>query len=151
MKIENLVEKDTVLNDDYLIVDGTDGTKKAKKSTFLRELNSSFHAISEKKDIESSPTQRAYTGLQVTIPAKSFYCITARAIYANSNALWVGIGDSSTNAASCFVNANAGFNHASCSICGYAEEEKNFYIWAQWNSDNSNQAQAYGFYITQND
>lgn len=40
MKIENLVEKDTVLDDDYLIVDGTDGTKKAKKSTFLSEVNS---------------------------------------------------------------------------------------------------------------
>lgn len=40
MKIENLVEKDTVLDDDYLIVDGTDGTKKAKKSTFLSDVNS---------------------------------------------------------------------------------------------------------------
>lgn len=40
MKIENLMEKDTVLDDDYLIVDGTDGTKKAKKSTFLSEVNS---------------------------------------------------------------------------------------------------------------
>lgn len=42
MKIENLVEKDTVLDDDYLIVNGTDGTKKAKKSNFLSELNSSL-------------------------------------------------------------------------------------------------------------
>lgn len=42
MKIENLVEKDTVLDNDYLIVDGTDGTKKAKKSTFLSELNSRY-------------------------------------------------------------------------------------------------------------
>ena len=41
MKIENLMEKDTVLDDDYLIVNGTDGTKKAKKSNFLSELNSS--------------------------------------------------------------------------------------------------------------
>lgn len=35
MKIENLVEKDTVLDDDYLIVDGTDGTKKAKRKVVL--------------------------------------------------------------------------------------------------------------------
>lgn len=42
MKIENLMEKDTVLDDDYLIVNGTDGTKKAKKSNFLSELNSSM-------------------------------------------------------------------------------------------------------------
>lgn len=42
MKIENLVEKDTVLDNDYLIVDGTDGTKKAKKSNFLKELNSNY-------------------------------------------------------------------------------------------------------------
>lgn len=42
MKIENLVEKDTVLDDDYLIVNGTDGTKKAKKSNFLSELKSSL-------------------------------------------------------------------------------------------------------------
>lgn len=40
MKIENLVEKDTVLDDDYLIVNGTDGTKRAKKSTLLSEVNS---------------------------------------------------------------------------------------------------------------
>lgn len=45
MKIENLVEKDTVLDDDYLIVDGTDGTKKAKKSTFLSEVNSRFASV----------------------------------------------------------------------------------------------------------
>lgn len=45
MKIENLMEKDTVLDDDYLIVNGTDGTKKAKKSNFLSELNSSPEVI----------------------------------------------------------------------------------------------------------
>lgn len=48
MKIENLLEKDTVLDDDYLIVDGTDGTKKVKKSNFLRELKSS---INEKLEV----------------------------------------------------------------------------------------------------
>lgn len=49
MKIENLIEKDTVLDDDYLIVNGTDGTKKAKKSNFLSELNSRGTVISAVK------------------------------------------------------------------------------------------------------
>ena len=61
MKIENLVEKDTVLDNDYLIVDGTDGTKKAKKSTLLSDINSrlSFaHGVQSSISIPGSGTER---------------------------------------------------------------------------------------------
>ena len=64
MKIENLVEKDTVLDDDYLIVDGTDGTKKAKKSTFLSDVNSSLKR--GRIDIESG-IQLDYNGYLATL------------------------------------------------------------------------------------
>lgn len=53
MKIENLVEKDTVLDDDYLIVDGSDGTKKAKKNSFLKEMKEQY--ISLKTLLGSGP------------------------------------------------------------------------------------------------
>ena len=72
MKIENLVEKDTVLDDDYLIVDGTDGTKRAKKSNFLSELNSSY-GVNENGSYLRLPdgTQICWLNISVTDQAIS--------------------------------------------------------------------------------
>ena len=53
MKIENLVEKESVLEDDYLIVEGSDGTKKAKRKAVL---DSSWKLIGTAKGITNTPT-----------------------------------------------------------------------------------------------
>ena len=62
-KYSNLIEKDTVLDDDYLIVDGTDGTKKAKKSTLLSDVNSRGALTA----IYTSPKAITNTAEQITL------------------------------------------------------------------------------------
>lgn len=117
--------------------------------TELSGLNSraNWKIVSINKELllESSPTEKSDTGLSVDIPANSFFCITAYALYSNSQASWVGIGFDSL--ASCLANSNTGVNHASCSRCGYTDTSQTFRIWGQWQSTALNQIQVSGFYI----
>lgn len=103
MKIENLVEKDTVLDNDYLIVDGTDGTKKAKKSTFLSELNSK---------IDSRITQSEIFKGNVVCEANVQKMVTAYTIPEGYALIAFDIQVSGTNAASKMVS----FYHTSTNI-----------------------------------
>ena len=102
--------------------------------------------INEAMNINPSPTTKSDTGLIVTIPAGAFYCVTAQAIFSNASAVWVGIGYDDSPA-SCYSNANTGDSHASCTLCGFAQEETKFHIWAQWTGTSNNIIQAKGFYI----
>lgn len=52
MKIENLVEKESVLENDYLIVEGSDGTKKAKRKAVV---DSSWKLIGTATGTTNSP------------------------------------------------------------------------------------------------
>lgn len=74
MKIENLVEKDSVLDDDYLIVDGTDGTKKAKKSTLLSDVNSRGTVISNSATVPAVQGED-YTVVSITLKSGHKYLV----------------------------------------------------------------------------
>lgn len=96
-----------------------------------------------------SQTENFYTGVSINIPAKSFYSITAKAIFSNSPALWVGIGDSSSEVARCYDNANTGLNHASCSASGYTGDTGiTLYVWAKYTGAGKNNININGYYIT---
>lgn len=127
----------------------TVGTELKSQADSISALNSraNWKIVSINKELllESSPTEKSDTGLSVDIPANSFFCITAYALYSNSQASWVGIGFDSL--ASCLANSNTGVNHASCSRCGYTDTSQTFRIWGQWQSTALNQIQVSGFYI----
>lgn len=85
MKIENLVEKDTVLDDDYLIVNGTDGTKKAKKSTLFSDLNFRLKRASIDAEFESGAAIIPFSSIGIdAVP--NFAIIQAMYLSAGSGA-----------------------------------------------------------------
>ena len=145
MKIKNLIEKDTVLDDDYLIVDGTDGTKKAKKSAFLKEVNGRFHQIKKQQEI-SGDVSFKYTGISIVIPAKSFFSITARATWGNKRPSQVGIATSSSDKNSQIVEGTATTSVAACTYSDYTENEITLYIWGKWTEASLNLVDVCGFY-----
>lgn len=116
----------------------------------ISDLNSriKFQDVSIGRSIDSQ-TENFYTGVSINIPAKSFYSITAKAIFSNNPALWVGIGDSSSEVARCYDNANTGLNHASCSTSGYTGDAGvTLYVWAKYTGSGKNNINIKGYYIT---
>ena len=105
-----------------------------------------FHAISKQVDVTATNTDKFYTGVTLDIPAKSYFSITASALYARTGgALWIGIGVT-TDINTCYKNANTGMNHASVSYSGYAESKITLYIFAQWSKASVNPIIVEGFY-----
>lgn len=93
-------------------------------------------------------TEVHYTGAFVVIPANSYYALSAMAIYNDTAAEWIGIGNSNTYSPSCLENASAGRSHASCASIGYIAEETTLYIWAKYNATGGNTILINGFCIT---
>lgn len=116
----------------------------------LSALNASlpkFHAIYKQARTTATDTNKFYTGITLNIPAKSYFSITASAIYERmGSASWIGIG-STTDINTCYENANAGLNHASVSYSGYADSKITLYIFAQWSVASVNPIILEGFYV----
>lgn len=93
-------------------------------------------------------TEFHYTGAFVVIPANSYYALSAMAIYNDTAAEWIGIGNNNTYSPSCLENASAGRSHASCASIGYIAEETTLYIWAKYNATGENTILINGFCIT---
>ena len=70
------------------------------------------------------------------------------AIYNDTAAEWIGIGNNNTYSPSCLENASAGRSHASCASIGYIAEETTLYIWAKYNATGENTILINGFCIT---
>lgn len=122
----------------------------SSSSAELSALNAKlprFHAINKQVDVTVTDTNKFYTGVTLDIPAKSYFSITASAIYARmGGALWIGIGVN-TDVNTCYKNANTGMNHASVSYSGYAESKITLYIFAQWSKASVNPIMLEGFYV----
>ena len=96
-----------------------------------------------------------YTGVSVTIPANSYYSLSAIAVYNNSNVTSVWLADNSTNLAAATgsgiictgVNANFSTYRATCSASGYVSSNRTFYLWAQHSGSNANTVMIQGYYL----
>lgn len=92
-----------------------------------------------------------YTGVNVTIPANSFFAISARATYNGAKPLNVAINDSSTNA---YANVATGAYSdvmCTCSYISFTSTQKTFYLWAKYATVNTSAGSLYidGWYIKQ--
>lgn len=87
----------------------------------------------------------------VTIPAKSFYCVTANPFY--SNACPRGVRICSTNdeknAMAWQEQAENSANSVSATLTGYTENALTLHIFAKWANANQNLLGIAGFYIPQ--
>lgn len=116
----------------------------------IKSLNSSFHMISKSGRFVGQTTA-FYTGVSVTIPAKSFYVLSGSANWSNTAPQWVGIASSDTINTSQYAEGQRSESIATCTIAGYVENETNFYLWAKYPNTTENEGNFAGFYVTQQD
>ena len=131
---------DLTLNTNYELV--TAGAL----NKLMSNVNNSFHAIDINEDITSS-TDLAYTGVSVSIPANSYFNITARAVQNNSQPVLVSINNANQVGYQVATGAKVGYL-ACASFSGYTNTAQTFYIFAQYLSSNSNPIRVNGFYVT---
>lgn len=105
-----------------------------------------FHNIFSYKATTFKDIQ--YSGVTITIPANSYFSISARAFYNNSRPVMVAISTRSDTYVE-IVSGLVGYNMATCSLSGQTEGDMNMYVWAQFSEAASNGVQIQGFYITQ--
>ena len=126
-------------------------TIRSEMAAELSSLNakSTFHRINVSGAVTPPSSDKFYTGIKVQIPANSYFSVTAFAAYENAPVTWIGLGESDTQIALCYRNANAGYNHASVSYSGFADKPLTLYVWAQWGNSSINSAAVTGYYVTQ--
>lgn len=88
----------------------------------------------------------------VTIPANSFFCITAYTEWGDIRPSGVAIGPNGTNIAHCHVKADNTaeplLNGAVISFSGFAENDRELWVWGKWYAANTlNRSMVEGFYI----
>lgn len=92
-----------------------------------------------------------YTGVSFTIPANSFFVISARATHLGAKPLNIAINDSSTNA---YANVATGAYSdvmCTCSFASYTNTARTFYVWAKYATVNASAGTIYidGWYLKQ--
>lgn len=107
---------------------------------------STFHNVFTYKQTTFGDLQ--YSGVEVTIPANSYFSLSAKAVWGNSQPIRVVL---STKADICneIVSGLNGYQMATCSISGKTTEDTPMYLWAQFSGAAINIVQIQGFYIQQ--
>ena len=116
----------------------------------IEGINSSFHVISKSGKF-AGQTTAFYTGVSITIPAKSFYVLSGSANWSNTAPQWVGIASNDTINTSQYAEGQRSGSIATCTIAGYVEKETTFYLWAKYPNTTENEGYFAGFYVTQED
>ena len=112
------------------------------KAVIFHEINTGSYFVTK--------SYYAYTGLSVTIPANSYFSITARAQWGSAKPDWVGISTSDTAESQTVAEGTAPYAAASCSLSGKTTEAKTYYMWAKYSNESENYAEITGFCVTQN-
>ena len=107
---------------------------------------SRIHKIDQRISV-SAQTSYFYTGLSVTIPANSYFVLTARCAWGSSRPVWVGIASDSGIDTSQYAEGIGELATVSCTYSGVVDEETTFYIWGKWSATGNNEVVAKGFYI----
>ena len=116
----------------------------------IEGINSSFHVISKSGKF-AGQTTAFYTGVSITIPAKSFYVLSGSANWSSTAPQWVGIASNDTINTSQYAEGQRSESIATCTIAGYVEKETTFYLWAKYPNTTENEGYFAGFYVTQED
>ena len=85
----------------------------------------------------------------ITIPANSYFCITARGTYNNNICTGVAIAttDTTYKNACALKTRDTDEYHVSCTYCKYTDSELTLYLWGKWEKASSNFIDVTGFYI----
>ena len=116
--------------------------------TELSSLNSRIHTVLSDDYVDIENNQPLYTGLNVTIPANSYYAITGKAYWSANPPEWVGLASSPERLQAQYAEGFAEKAIATCTMCGYTDKEINIYLWAEYPGAGSNLCEINGFYIT---
>lgn len=123
---------------------------KQLKNDFDQLKTFSFHVISKSGKF-AGQTTAFYTGVSITIPAKSFYVLSGSANWSSTAPQWVGIASNDTINTSQYAEGQRSESIATCTIAGYVEKETTFYLWAKYPNTTENEGYFAGFYVTQED
>ena len=111
-------------------------------------LSSHFHEVAEGMNFTSS-TSASYTGLSITIPAKSFYSLCAYVSWGSCQPSEIYVSMSQeTHTGAPNASGVVAYNTAQTSWSGYRSTETTFYIWAKYSSAGTNYVGLNGFYVT---
>ena len=102
-----------------------------------------------KNDTFTSSTSFTYTGSNITIPANSYFTITATFWYVNGQPVNAALMGSSTSTGSPYCTAESSNNLVSCTYSGYTTSSvRTLHAWAKYDRANTTNAVRYeGFYI----
>ena len=97
----------------------------------------------------SAASSLRYTGLSYTVPANSFYVLTARAGYSNRKPESVLFSTRSDSANGGVVSEAVSANYsATTTVSGFTESEMTLYVWAKWSGSSTETAAINGFVFT---
>ena len=112
-----------------------------------------IRTFSYKSDYNSTTANvMRYTGVSFTIPANSYFVISARATYTGAKPLNVAINDSSTNANANIATGAYSDVMCTCSFASYTgSSAKTYYVWAKYATVNASAGTIYidGWYLRQ--
>lgn len=95
----------------------------------------------------TSSVDYAYTGVSVSVPAGSFYSITAIANFNYGRPTSIGISISSTSSVQMKATNQESNGSASCTMTGNTNVNLTLYIWASYNNVSTNTIYLNGFYL----
>ncbi|MBQ8246863.1 MAG: hypothetical protein IJZ42_07000, partial [Lachnospiraceae bacterium] len=100
------------------------------------ELNSKLLEIVplKREAFFTSSTELSYTGVSITIPPKSFFSISVRAVWSYARPNAVMIGENTTSSYSDEAINMDRSAHVSTSLNGYTESGRTFYVWARYDA-----------------
>ena len=112
-----------------------------------------FHRIKESHDYATSTTY-SYTGVNKTIPGKSYFCLSVTDVYGSGAPIYMTINIHSTSEGAGHVVAEGSRSHynPSATYCGYEENDTTYYIWTKRTTSEGtgrhNTIEFSGFYVT---
>lgn len=116
----------------------------------IDELNSNltnWHEIYKVNEEYISTTNLTYTGMNVTIPANSVYCITALAQWINAYPTKVEICGSSSSSTNVLGYNSGTISPLTTTVSGKTKNEpKTFYLWAEYSDSSVNRVLFNGWY-----
>ncbi len=119
-----------------------------KDKLIVNQFSDRFHSIQTGRYEFTSSTDLIYTGLNITIPANSYFCITAKQHWSHAKPVSVTISSSSTAAQSVQTEGTGTEYAASTTYCNTISSDTTYYIWAKSSSTgNQNAIYITGFYI----
>lgn len=110
------------------------------------EIDNKFHKIDVLTNVATSTTLK-YTGVNTTIPANSYFCMTATAFYNYGQPTLILINSSDTFLAG-YIAKEKAITPEYATYCGYVSYNTTYYIWAQYSNATNNFIAINGFYVS---